>query len=306
MDELIIKYPLYNLINRKNYIVCDFLADVPDIPPDEFIENVKNLMLRPINIVINCYRLNNLSDKWMSIFSVLHYQLLDIGSKLIFVSPTENLQKVFERAEFKFVKAMPSLLATIEEIEKEGEEIKLNFLKAFIYATIRTLFIQSNTPSFRKKVFLKKATETSFSRDCSGFMTVFGENFFYTVTISFERETIKNVISSIFNKDVQESDTSIIEGINEVMNIIMGQTKYVLVKKGKMTDSVPIVNTTSPRSQLVKNYPESDINYDGKPYKLFGRGNTVVVPCSSTKGDFFIEVWVPREFIDKVMKSIVH
>ncbi|MBF0300492.1 MAG: chemotaxis protein CheX [Oligoflexia bacterium] len=307
MNESIIKHPLYNLINRKKYIVCDFLTDVPEVPPDEFVENIKNLMLRPINIVVNCYRLNNLSDKWMSIFSVLHYQLLDLDSKLIFLTPTKNLQKVFERNEFKFIKTLPSLLRAIEELEIEGEEeTKLNFLKAFIYGTIRTLFIQSNTPSFRKKVYLKKATETSFSSECSGYMTVFGENFFYTVVISFNRSTIRNVISSMIGSELPDSDSDLMDGICELMNIIMGQTKYVLVKKGKITDAVPIVNTTTPRAQMIKDYPDTEVNFDGKPYKLFGRGNTVVVPCSSVQGDFFIEVWVPREHIDKVMKSIVH
>lgn len=153
--------------------------------------------------------------------------------------------------------------------------IDLNFLNPFISATLNVLKIQAEISAGAGEVFRKKTGEEMMG-DVSGVIGIVSDTFNGSVSITFPETTFLKIMSSMLGEQYTELNHELLDGAGEISNMIFGHAKINLNERGygiKM--ALPQV-------------------ISGKNHRLttLSKGHTVIVPFTSSAGDFFVEVFL--------------
>ncbi len=149
----------------------------------------------------------------------------------------------------------------------------INFVNPFLSATLKVLKIQAQVTAEPGKVFVKKPGD-KLKGDVSGVIGIVCEKFNGSVVISFPEKTFLNVMSNMLGEEYTELTQDILDGAGEITNMIFGQAKVTLNERGYG------INIALP--QVIS----------GKEHSLStsSKGATVVIPFTSSAGDFFVEI----------------
>lgn len=151
--------------------------------------------------------------------------------------------------------------------------VDVNFMNPFLAATLNVLKVQASIDAVPSKPYLKSEGAT-MSGDVSGVIGVISDSFHGSVVISFPEQTFLNVMSSMLGEELTVLSKDILDGAGEITNMIFGQAKITLNDRGygiKM--ALPTV-----------------ISGKGHTLSAQTKGPTMVVPFTSSAGNFFVEI----------------
>lgn len=151
--------------------------------------------------------------------------------------------------------------------------IDINFVNPFLAATLNVLKIQASVVATPGKVYLKK-NDDALKGDVSGVIGIVSDTFNGSVVISFPEQTFLKVMSGMLGEEYTELSKDILDGAGEITNMIFGMAKVTLNERGYgIKIALPQV-----------------ISGKGHSLSAMSKGPTVVIPFTSTAGDFFVEV----------------
>lgn len=151
--------------------------------------------------------------------------------------------------------------------------IDINFVNPFLAATLNVLKIQASIEATPGKVYLKKNDE-ALKGDVSGVIGIVSDTFNGSVVISFPEKTFLKVMSGMLGEEYTELSKDILDGAGEITNMIFGMAKVTLNERGYgIKIALPQV-----------------ISGKGHSLSAMSKGPTVIIPFSSSAGDFFVEV----------------
>jgi chemotaxis protein CheX len=149
----------------------------------------------------------------------------------------------------------------------------VNFINPFIGATLNVLKVQAEIAAQTGKISLKKSGEP-LKGDVSGIIGIVSEAFNGCVVISFPESTFLKIMSGMLGEELTEMNQELTDGAGEIVNIIFGQAKVVLNERGFG------INMALPQV----------ISGKGHSLSALSKGPIILVPFTSTAGDFFIEI----------------
>jgi chemotaxis protein CheX len=151
--------------------------------------------------------------------------------------------------------------------------IDINFVNPFLAATLNVLKVQASVAAEPGKVYLKKDNE-ALKGDVSGVIGIVSETFNGSVVISFPEKTFLKVMSGMLGEDIQTLSQDILDGAAEITNMIFGAAKVTLNERGYgIKIALPQV-----------------ISGKGHSLSTNSKGPTVIIPFTSSAGDFFVEI----------------
>ncbi|MBF0315952.1 MAG: chemotaxis protein CheX [Oligoflexia bacterium] len=298
---------LYKIVDGINHNIL-FLnsSELPHSIPGPLLEYAKFILQHPTNLVVNFFINDYVPLTWMGMFAILNTQLSDQNKSLYLLNVTPELQQNSPHTNFKIFTQKNNIrecLHTIDNLNADNEENrqridalkknKVNFLRSFTNATIKTLFIQADTPLLRQKIYILKNLPQAncyFQGEIGSILQVESKDFFYGISLSCSRETYLKIISSMVKTTYNEINEENANGLAEITNIVNGQVKNAMSEHFQFDCSIPIVH-------LDKMIPNKELLFQGKKYTIFKGGETIVIPFQSNKGDFFIEIWYDKEFM---------
>lgn len=151
--------------------------------------------------------------------------------------------------------------------------IDINFINPFLGATLNVLKVQAGVTAEPGKVFAKKPGENVHG-DVSGVIGIVSDSFNGSVIISFPEKTFLSVMSGMLGEEYKEITKDILDGAGEITNMIFGQAKVTLNERGYG------VKVALPQVISGRNHSLSAMS----------KGPTVIIPFSSSAGDFFVEI----------------
>ncbi|MBF0206023.1 MAG: chemotaxis protein CheX [Oligoflexia bacterium] len=288
---------LYKIIEGEKHVIIYLnRTELPQNIPEDFIEYAKNIILKPINIIVNFFITEYVPLTWMGIFTILNNQLSDLQKKLVLINVTENLKQCCPHTDFNTFLILESVQDSLEFIENTensataSQKNNYSFVRAFTNAMINTLFIQANTPLIRQKIFVKKNQDANeLQGDVAGIVFFTSEDFFYSLAITCNRDTYLKIISTMLKDNCSEVTTENANGLAEIVNIVIGQVKNLQRDNFKLEYSLPVVH-------LSKIPPKKQIIFKGNSYWSYQEGESIVIPFQSNKGQMYIEIWYKKEF----------
>lgn len=241
-------------------------------------EQLAYVLQSPSHIIINTYGLKTLSPMIVESLVFFEYELLTKKKVLQFVYFPEELKHSSVLAKsFKLRDSLADALAALSNTEfskKNGGDI--HFVKAFVDATIRVIFIQGKTLSRRGKINIKTENQQKLSGPISGVIKVASAEFPYEIIVSFTEKCYLKLISTMMGEEQVEINKENRDGATEILNIIYGQAKIVL------------------NQQNVSIEPQIPVLYVGYEYPQDDR-NIIFIPFDSDHGEFSIEVRTPKD-----------
>ena len=152
-------------------------------------------------------------------------------------------------------------------------KLDTEFINPFLTATLQVLKIQASVSAEATKIYLKRPGEKLLG-DISGVIGIVSTSFNGSVIISFPRQTFLNVMSGMLGETYTDLTQDILDGAGEITNMIFGQAKVSLNEKGYGVQmALPSVIFGKDHSMLSAT-----------------QGPIIVVPFSSTAGNFFVEI----------------
>lgn len=156
-----------------------------------------------------------------------------------------------------------------------GLNIDVTFIKTFIDATGMTLKIQCFLEPKAGKPYLK-GTAPDPQVDFAGMIGLTSKTFNGSISLCFPEKTFLHVMSKMFQQELTEVTPELGDGVGELMNIIFGQAKLVLNKKGYQIDkAIPTI---------VKAKDMKITNLASNP--------TVILPFTSEDNPFHLEITI--------------
>ena len=146
-----------------------------------------------------------------------------------------------------------------------------NIINPFINATINVLETMAFVKARPGKPYLKK--DDTARGDVTGVIGVTGVAH-GTISVTFEEDSILKIVSNMFGESIQTLDHEVADAVGELTNMISGQARMELEKKGKVFEAaIPSVIT-------------------GKGHKIIHitDGPKIAIPFSIDEGTFTIEV----------------
>ncbi len=144
-------------------------------------------------------------------------------------------------------------------------------INPFITATINVLQTMAFVSAKAGKPYLKK--DDTARGDVTGVIGVTGLAH-GTVSVTFDEESILKIVSNMFGEKIETVDHEVADAVGELTNMISGQARMELEKKGKVFEAaIPSVIT-------------------GKGHKIvhITEGPKIAIPFSLDTGSFTIEV----------------
>lgn len=311
---------LYQIIEGKHHhLIYLSASELPQSVPEEFLEYAKNIILRPTNLVINCFISNYIPLTWTGIFSILNSQLSEVQKKLQLIYVSAELINNCPHTDFNSFSQKKNLKEAIDVIEEVVATTEITaenaspgeggiptssqqskngkFIRYFINAIINTIFIQASTPLIRQKIYIKKDPEQirKFVGEMAGIVLVQSEEFFYYLAISCKKDTYLRIISSMLKEIHTEIDENNMNGLAEIVNIVLGQVKKQYTQNTPISYSIPQVHTN-------QEVPNLTVNFKGTKYTAYTGGETIVIPFQSNKGELMVEIWYLKEFDSYLLK----
>lgn len=227
-------------------------------------------------VFIDCNQVFNVSKDWIRSLLRIHVNLKTTGKELnlIHVNSTFLTQLKNDGLDktFRLSKDMQSAMKQAG-LEAPKRTLNTEFINPFLNATLHVLKVQAQVEATAGQIYVKKADE-KITGDISGVIGIVSQDFTGSVVISFPEKTFLNVISSMLGEEFTTLNSEIIDGAGELTNMIFGQAKITLNEKGYgIKTALPSVIA-------------------GKDHSLnaMTKGPVVVVPFTTPKGNFFVEI----------------
>ncbi|MBF0360245.1 MAG: chemotaxis protein CheX [Oligoflexia bacterium] len=290
---------IYKKTKHNDFILIHLIgSELPQSVPEEFIDWVKEILQSPFHVIVNCFVPEYVPMTWFGLFSILTSQLNDTDKKfsLIYVSP--KLIESCSHTDFKVFQIKSSLREAIADLyNARTTKTPMTTMRAFVKSIISTLFIQVNTPLIRQKAYVKrKASDVAkLNGDISGWVLVQSEEYFYYLAISCSEQTFLKLMSAMLAEDYFEISKEIINGLPEIVNIVLGQVKKTLASASKISYSIPQVH----RGHQA---PNKEITFKDQKITSFKGGETIVIPFQSNKGEVYIELWYLKEYEEYLLR----
>lgn len=266
----------FSLDKREGYtfIKLEGVLDSSNSKPFEVI--IDELCAPKVHIVVDCDGVFSTPPDWLRSLLRIHLnlkrerkglRLINVSSKLLSNFKTAGVEKTF-----KCYKDLRSALADTG-VAPPKRTLDTEFINPFLHATIRVLKVQAQVDATAGQIYLKRSSESRIGF-ISGVIGIVSDQFQGSIIISFPEKTFLHVISSMLGETFHKIDKDIIDGAGELTNMIFGQAKIILNEKGYgIKTAIPSV-------------------VSGKDHSLSAmtKGPVVVVPFSTSAGDFFIEI----------------
>lgn len=241
-------------------------------------EQLAYLLQSPSHVIINTYGLASLSPEVIESFVFFENELILKNKMLQFVYFPEDLKLTSPLTKsFKFSDSFGSAIASFSGNQlTQKTQGKIHFIKAFVDACIRVIFIQSRALSRRGKISLKTTDREILSGPISGVIKVASPEYPYEIIISFTENCYLNLISAMLGEKQTKITDENRDGATEILNIIYGQAKLVLNQQNALiAPQIPVLH--------------SGLTYHDD------QSNIVVIPFDSDYGEFCIEVRTPKD-----------
>ncbi len=281
----------YQIINTKTYNIL-FLRKMTENIPESFKNDMVKLLEKSNHLLINCSCLKSISEEWLRTFKTLHEQL-EMGDRkliLVFLRPSLLAKVNPPDANFEFEVA-PSLGFAIEILEGDKwTSDGANFIKAFVNATIKTIFVQCKTYCKRDYIFTKNQNQNEMEGPITGVINVSGYEVPFLTMVTFPEKTLMKLVTKVLGEE-PESLEEASDMATELINIIYGQAKNILNKaNANLRPEIPFLvkGTTFPGDDPAPN--STKITSD------LSKGYNIIVNFDTDEGNFFIRNWFPFNF----------
>lgn len=267
----------YQIIPGEGYVTLKLSGELVSFPVN--LQNeFKEVLVDPIpNVLVNCSAVSALGIDWVRFLVRLRQDLKKHNKGIVLLGAQTNLMDQLKRegvdSAFKFFTVMHDALASWGLATKK--KLDTDFINPFLEATIKVLKIQASIEVIPGKIYLKTANE-KFTGDVSGIIGIVSEAFNGSVVISFPEATFIAIMSQMLGENYTVMTPEILDGAGEITNMVFGQAKIVLNSKGYgIKTALPSV-------------------VSGKDHSLTAltTGPSVVVPFTSTAGNFFVEICI--------------
>lgn len=266
----------YQIINSDSYITIRLsgVCDAFNVKPFQaaLIPYLKDPWP---HVIFNCENVDTLSIDWARAFLTIQTNLKAQNKAMRLVQVNADTKKLFKEngldLSFKIMTNLREALSDLGLVTKRM--LDTEFVNPFLTATLHVLKVQAQIEANAGKIYLKKP-EDKFVGDISGIIGIVSESFNGSVIISFPAPTFLKVMGGMLGEVYTEINQDIMDGAGEITNMIFGQAKIVLNEKGYgIKTALPSVVT-------------------GKDHSLSTatKGPVVVVPFTSSAGDFFVEI----------------
>lgn len=263
----------FSIDNFESYSLVKFLKTPDAIDFNTFEKKISEISQN--NIIIDCDLINEIEKECIRSLLIIHLAKKKESRFLKFIHVNSLLFSCFKKegvdSSFKISKDLKEALLEIGVTPKKS--ISTDFIESFLKSTINVLKIQTEIDASYGKFDIAKTKDHGIC-DISGVIGIICNNFNGSVIISFPEKTYLNVISKMLGEDFHEIQSENMDGAAELTNMIFGQAKLVLNEKGfgiKM--ALPSV---------ILGRPDSFISLNTGP--------AILVPFSSSAGDFYIRI----------------
>jgi len=147
----------------------------------------------------------------------------------------------------------------------------VNLINPFINATINVLETMAHIRCRVEKPYLKKDSVAKGA--VTGVIGLTGAAN-GTVSVTFQRGSILKIVSSMFGEEITTVDGDVADAVVELTNMISGQARKELEKKGKIFEAA-VPSVVSGKNHAVTHYSD-----DAR----------IAIPFSTKGGGFTIEI----------------
>ena len=278
---------LFRVRNRKRFVSIQFF---PRQNMDTYVALravFAEVLQKPKNVVVSCAGVISLNEEMVLGFEAFNQKLKMTGNSMCIVHCLPALRDYILNLSPK-AKILPSLHEAILGFQRSGLAEKMNFIKAFVGATIKTLQVQAQVESTQGKIRYA-ATHKSLPGAVSGAIIVEGKKIdTYLLIISFPEKTFLGIMSLLLGETITQLTDEIADGATEILNIIFGQAKIEINK----TD-----NTITPSLPILCKGKELDISDPKKKVlaDFLKNSKNIIIPFESSVGEFSVMVALPPE-----------
>jgi len=114
----------------------------------------------------------------------------------------------------------------------ENLNIDFNFIKAFIDTTRLTLKVQCFTEIVPQKPYIKGKGQVPAAIDIAGVIGLTSKHFSGSIALCFPEKTFLSLVGKMLGEEYKEINDEVEDAAGELLNIIFGQAKISLNKKG--------------------------------------------------------------------------
>lgn len=265
----------YQLFPSDGYLTIKLSGEVT-LPTSLVSTELGPYLREPMpHLVINCESVSLINKEWLRFLLQLQQQVKTHNRSLVLLGVMPTLQVILKRegldTAFRQASTLHEVLAQWGLATKK--KLDTDFINPFLDATLRVLQVQARVESKAQKMYLKKPGD-KFTGDVSGIIGIVSETFNGSVVISFPEATFLKVMSNMLGENVTGLSGDILDGAGEITNMVFGMAKVDLNAKGYgIKTALPSV-------------------VSGKDHQLTAltTGPCVVLPFTSSAGDFFVEI----------------
>lgn len=266
----------FQIVTAKDYMGIRLSGFCDPSNLKDFLQEMKPLLETTLpNIIVNCEHLLFMSSDWIRQLLKVQVILKQFDKSMRLILVNSKLMQLFREEgvdkAFSFSATLKEALVDLGIVK--DKVLDTNFVNPFLTAALHVLKIQASITAEAGKIYLKKKDEKLLG-DVSGVIGIVSESFSGSVVISFPEKTFLAVMGGMLGEVFTSINKDILDGAGEITNMIFGQAKIVLNEQGYgIKSAIPSV-------------------VSGREHSVLGvtKGPIVVVPFSSTAGDFFVEI----------------
>lgn len=164
-------------------------------------------------------------------------------------------------------------------------ELSAEIIDPFLRGTVETFKVQCGLDVKAGKPSLRSKQAVHAGNEIAGVIGVASEKFNGSLALVFTEDVFLKIVSNMFGEDYPEMNDEVVDGVGELLNIIVGFGKTELTNKGyKVEASIPTV-------------------IRGKELQLNHMVSTpcIMLPMSCQFGSFYVEIgWDSKKQTAKV------
>lgn len=270
----------FQIVTGPEYVTIRLngICDPNNLRP--FLDEMKPYLEQAVPfIIVNCEHLLDISSEWIRQLIKIQVVLKQFDKAMRFILVNSKVMSLFKNegvdSAFKFCKTLKEALVDFGLVK--DKTLDTNFVNPFLTAALHVLKVQASVEAQAGKIYIKKANDTLLG-DVSGVIGIVSDAFEGSVVISFPEQTFLSVMSGMLGETYTVVNKEILDGAGEITNMIFGQAKIVLNEQG----------------YGIKSALPSVVN--GRNHTVTGmtKGPVVVVPFTSSAGEFFVEICLSK------------
>jgi len=234
---------------------------------------------KPTHVIVQCDQVFELTNDWLRVFTVVK-NFLKTHDKFIalVMIPSKLKRQLRETGMDQGLKCYQDPREAFAELKIGGSKkthLNTDFINPFLTGTVHVLEVLAQVKAVVGEIFIRDRNK-NYPADISGVISVVSDSFSGSVCISFPEATFLGIMSSMLGETYTSITQDIVDGAGELTNMIFGHAKVILNANGHgIKTAIPSV-------------------ISGKGHSLSGMqtGTSVMVPFTSSVGDFFVEICI--------------